>query len=105
MSKETKPSGKKVRRQFSDEFKRDAVNLVVIEGYSFKRAAGAVGVSPNSLRGWYAKLAPDADAGGEDPTNQSLQEEIKRLRKQLREAQLERDILKKATAFFAKESQ
>ena len=63
MSKETKPSGKKVRRQFSDEFKRDAVNLVVIEGYSFKRAAGAVGVSPNSLRGWYAKLAPDADAG------------------------------------------
>ncbi len=105
MSKETKATGKRVRRTFSEEFKRDAVNLVAVEGYSIKRAAEAVGVSPNSLRGWYVKLAPPPDACGDDATVQQVREENKRLRKQLKQAELEREILKKATAYFAKESQ
>ena len=101
MSKETKQP----RRSFTEEFKKDAVNLVVVQGYSFKRAAEAVGVSPNSLRGWYGKYAPGPEACADDATHQALQDENKRLRKELKEARLERDILKKATAFFAEESQ
>jgi len=105
MSKEFKVSGKQHRRSFTEEFKRDAVNLVVVEGYSFNRAAQAVGVSASSLRGWHEKYAPEPQACGEDATFQQLQEENRRLRKQLREAEMERALLKKATAFFAKESQ
>ncbi len=105
MSQELKMSGKRPRRSFSEEFKRDAVNLVAVEGYSFNRAALAVGVSVNSLRRWHEKYVPEPQACGEDATFQQLQDENKRLRKKLREAEMEREILKKATAFFAKESQ
>lgn len=105
MSKKSMASGKQPRRSFTEDFKRDAVNLVAVEGYSFNRAAQAVGVSSNSLRGWYEKYAPEPEACGEDATVGQLQDENKRLRKKLREAEMEREILKKATAFFAKESQ
>lgn len=96
---------KRVRRTFSDEFKRDAVDLVVKQGYSFKAAADAVNVSSRSLREWHEKLAPQPEPCGDDASVQELQAEIKRLRKQLQTAELERNILKKATAYFAKESQ
>jgi len=91
-------------RRFPDEFKRDAVRLVVEEEYTFKAAAKAVGVSEKSLRDWHKRLAPPPKACGEDPTVDELREENKRLRKQLKRAELEREILKKATAYFAKES-
>jgi transposase len=86
------------------EFKRDAVRLVVEEGYTLKAAATAVGVSDQSLRAWHAKYAPRPEACGESATVEELREENKRLRKELRRAELEREILKKATAYFAKES-
>ncbi len=105
MDKETDSLGRKTRRAFSDEFKRDAVNLVIVEGYSIKRAADAVDVCSSSLRRWCDQLTPTPDDCGDDATMQQVLEENKRLRKELREAELERDILKKATAFFAKESQ
>ena len=91
-------------RRFSDEFKRDAVRLVGDQQYSFKAAAKAVGVSEKSLRDWHKKLAPPPNPCGEDATIDELHEENKRLRKQLKQAELEREILKKATADFAKES-
>jgi transposase len=93
------------RRKFSEEFKRDAVNFVVIEGYSFKAAADAVGVSSRSLREWHEKFAPKPEPCGEDASNQQLQDENRRLRKELKRAEIEREILKKATAYFARESQ
>ena len=105
MSKDTNSSGKRTRRSFSDEFKRDAVNLVVVQGYSFKRATEALGVCPTSLRGWHDKFAPAPETCGDDATLEQVREENRRLRRQLKEAQLERAILKKATAFFAQESQ
>lgn len=92
-------------RKFTREFKQDAVNLVVQQGYSFNAAAKAVNVSPRSLREWYDKLAPEPQPCGEDASTEELQAEIKRLRKQLKTAEMEREILKKATAYFAKESQ
>ena len=98
-------NGKKPRRTFSDEFKRDAVNLVVVEGYSFSAAARAVGVSYSVFRKWYDKFAPAPEPCGPDATVEELQSEVERLRKELRQAELEREILKKATAYFANESQ
>jgi len=92
------------RRRFTEEFKRDAVRLVVEEEYSFRAAAAAVGVSEKSLRDWHKRLAPPPTPCGEDATLDDLRDENKRLRKQLRRAELEREILKKATAYFAKES-
>ena len=105
MSKESTATRKRIRRRFSDEFKQDAVNLVVVQGYSFKRAADAVGVSSRSLREWHEKFAPKPDECGDEATVLQLQDENKRLRKELKRAEMEREILKKATAYFAKESQ
>ena len=91
-------------RRFSEEFKRDAVRLVVEEGYTFKAAAAAVGVGDQSLRAWHAKYAPPRQPCGEHATLEELRQENQRLRRELRRAELEREILKKATAYFAKES-
>lgn len=96
--------GSRRKRRFSEEFKRDAVRLVVEEGYTFKSAATAVGVSDQSLRAWHAKFAPPPEPCGENATVAELREENQRLRRQLKRAELEREILKKATAYFAKES-
>jgi transposase len=92
------------RRRFSEEFKRDAVRLVVEEEYTFKAAAKAVGVSEKSLRDWHKRLAPPPRPCGENATVDELRGEVKQLRRQLKRAELEREILKKATAYFAKES-
>ena len=92
------------QRRFLDDFKRDAVRLVVEEKYTFAAAAKAVGVSTKSLRDWHKKFAPPPTPCGDNATVDELREENKRLRRQLRRAELEREILKKATAYFAKES-
>jgi len=97
------PSSKSSR--YSDDFKRDAVRLVTDEQYTFKAASQAVGVSVKSLYDWHKKLAPPPVPCGEDATVSELQAENKRLRRELKRAELEREILKKATAYFAKESQ
>ena len=101
---ETKKTQSK-RRNYTDDFKRNAVNLVVNEGYSFKAAADAVGVSYKSLREWHGKFAPQPQPCDENASLQDLQEEVRRLRRELKRAELEREILKKATAYFARESQ
>ena len=95
---------KRKRPTYSDEFKRDAVRLVVEQGYSFKAACQALGVCDATLRAWHAKLAPPPEPCGDDATLEELRAELIRVRKQLKRAELEREILKKATAYFAKES-
>ena len=94
----------KKRRVFTEEFKQDAVRLVVSEQYTFATAAQAVGVGEQSLRKWHARLAPKPEPCGENATLGELQAENQRLRRELRRAEMEREILKKATAYFAKES-
>jgi transposase len=98
------PSGLGQKKTYSDEFRRQAVRLVTDEKYSFKAAAAAVNVCEQSLRAWHAKFVPQPAPCGEDATLAELRDENKRLRKQLQRAELEREILKKATAYFAKES-
>lgn len=102
---EKQPESPRKAWRYSEEFKQDAVRLVVREEYSFPAAATAVGVSEQTLRKWHARLAPPPPECGADATLDELREENKRLKRELRQAAMERDILKKATAYFAKESQ
>ena len=74
---------KRKRRVFSEEFKRDAVNLVVVEGYTIAAAARAVNVLDGSLRDWHRNYAPEPEPCGEDASVAELKAECKRLRKQL----------------------
>ena len=93
------------RPTYTEDFKRDAVKLVVVEGHSMNHAAKLVGVSYGSIRLWVDEFGPDRDEAVDEATTVGdLQDEVQRLRKELEQAKLERDILKKATAYFAKES-
>jgi transposase len=92
------------RRRFTESFKRDAVRLITHEQYSFMAAAQAVGVSDNSLRLWHKQFAEQPQSCGQDATTEQLQAENNRLRKQLKQAEMERDNLKKATAYFANQN-
>ncbi len=99
----TKDDERRKRRVFSDEFKQDAVRLVTTGGYTFAAAAKSLGVGEQSLRQWHAKFAPPPTPCGEDASVAELKAEVQRLRRELRRAEMEREILKKATAYFAKE--
>ena len=90
------------RRKFSREFKVSAVGLVQQQGYTVVEAAKSLGIDPGSLRSWLKQFPAD----GAPPPDQagSVQAELRRLREENRRLLMEREILKKATAFFAKES-
>ena len=89
------------RRKFTREFKLSAVQLVNQQGYSVPEAAQSLGVDPNCIRGWIAKFGGDVQAtpGSEG----AMAAELRRLRKENTRLLMERDILKKAAAFFARE--
>jgi len=90
------------RRTYSREFKISAVGLVQQQGYTVVQAAKSLGVDPASLRGWLKQFPPD---GSPQPDSVAgVQAELRRLREEVRRLTMEREILKKATAFFAKES-
>jgi transposase len=101
---------KKPRRTFDQDFIDGAVKLVTQEGYSLAAAAKAVDVPYTTLRQWCQKQSAKRNRHQISPTSdkarvEQLEAENRQLRKQLRQAELEREILKKATAYFAKESQ
>ena len=88
------------RPRYSEQFKKDAVRLVVEEGYSAKKAGQAVGVCPTSIRGWVDRLGESVP---QRTVFASQKDELEHLRAENRRLRMERDILKKATAFFASE--
>jgi transposase len=93
------------RRKFSREFKREAVSLVRDRGVSAAQAARDLDLHENVLRKWVKELGNDpqqAFPGHGQVKPEQL--EIERLRKEVARLKAERDILKKAAAFFAKES-
>jgi transposase len=96
---------KKPRRTFDQDFIDGAVKLVTQEGYSLAAAAKAVDVPYTTLRQWCQKQSAHSSPTSDTARLQQLEAENRQLRKQLRQAELEREILKKATAYFAKESQ
>jgi transposase len=89
------------RRKFNREFKLSAVQLVNHQGYSISEAAKSMGVDPNSLRGWIKQYS--TEAGAAPSGDGAVQAELRRLRKENARLIMERDILKKAAAYFAKE--
>jgi len=90
------------RRKFTREFKIGAVKLVNQQGYSISDAARSLGVDANSVREWVGKFS--AQPGMAPSGDGALAAEIQRLRQENSRLTMERDILKKAAAFFAKES-
>ena len=92
------------RRRFTKEFKVSAVALVRQQGLSIREAAERLGVCVSSLRFWLHKYQEDAPAGSGVRSAGDLQAENRRLREENARLKMEREILKKATAFFARES-
>lgn len=90
------------RRSFTLEFKTSAAKLVREQGYSVARAAQSLGVDPRSLRDWVTKFAP-LSATVPAAADAELRQELERLRAENKRLLMEREILKKATAFFARE--
>ncbi len=80
-------------RKFTAEFKQRAVRLVTDQKYTFKAAAEALNVGEQSLRQWHAKLAPAPTPCGEHASLDELRAENRRLQRELRRAEMERDIL------------
>lgn len=94
-----------VRRRFSREFKLEALRLVRERGVSVAQAARDLDVHENQLRKWVREFATDpAQAFPGQGQIKPEQLEIERLRREVAKLKAERDILKKAAAFFARES-
>lgn len=92
------------RRKYSREFKLEAVMLVVEQGRTVGDVAESLGVNRGVLQRWKSQLKTEgalAFPGNGRPN--AADEEVRRLRKELAQVRQERDILKKATAYFAKE--
>jgi len=90
------------RRAFTPEFKQEAVRLVLASGRPISQVARELGVRPDQLRHWKQELTR-AETAGPSP-GESAAQEVWRLRRELEVVRQERDFLKKAAAFFAKES-
>jgi transposase len=93
-----------VRKKYSKEFKLDAINLVLEQNYTPSAASKSLGINPNVLGRWIKEH--EQDDGHAFRGNGKLtpeQEEIRKLKSQVKRLEMEKEILKKATVFFAKE--
>jgi len=97
--------GKRKRRAFSPEFKAEAVRLVRESQKSVGTIARELDLTETALRRWVQQGEVDAGRGPTGALTTSEREELAQLRRENKRLRLEREILKKATAFFAKESE
>jgi transposase len=93
----SKSKPKRTRRSFTDEFKIEAVKMVTEQGYKAAEVARRLDVNENLIHRWKATFS--------QVENDTENEELKQLREEVKRLRMERDILKKATAFFARENQ
>lgn len=94
-------SGRRRQPRYSAEFKAEAIRLVRTSRESLPTIARDLGVSRWALRAWVERTRPPAEA----PLTTDERTELVQLRREVRQLRDERDILKKATAFFAKQSE
>jgi transposase len=98
-------NARRTRRRFTQEFKDDAVSLVLEQGYSCAEVARRLGVPENNVNRWVRIHREHQES--ESPnglSREELEAELKRLQKENKRLEMEREILKKAAAFFANES-
>jgi len=93
--------GRARRNQYTPEFRTEAVRLVRASSDSLPKVARDLGVNPETLRLWVQAARPPSAV----PLTDDERGELTRLRREVRQLRMERDILKKATAFFAKQSE
>lgn len=95
------------RRTFTRDFKLAAVKKVLEHGLSYRQVARDLGIRDTYIHNWRRALEKDGSLKKEakaDAPSATVEAELKRLREENRQLKMERDILKKATAFFAKEN-
>ncbi len=92
------------RRIFSREYKLAAVKKVVELGLSYSEVARDLGIRDNLIHNWRKAFEADGTLKAEVENSPNVEAELRRLREENRQLKMERDILKKATAFFAKEN-
>jgi len=102
MATMTEPKARRTRRSFTEDYKAGAVRLVLDEGKTVAAAARDLGLTESSLRNWVEQVRADRTKGKTGLTT-AEREELARLRKEVRELRLERDLLKKVSALFAKD--
>ncbi|GIW83373.1 MAG: transposase [Gemmatales bacterium] len=95
---------KRPRRTFSREYKLAAVRKVIEQGLSYAEVARDLGIRDTLIHNWRKAFEADGTLQAEIQQSPSIEAELKRLREENRQLKMGRDILKKATAFFAKES-
>ena len=98
------PKRRRARRRFDEDFKAQAVRLVLDDGKSITATARDLDLTESALRLWVDHARADRTQGRTGLTT-TEREELARLRKEVRELRTEREILKKAAAFFAKHQQ
>jgi transposase-like protein len=92
------------RRVFSREYKLAAVKKVVEQGLSYCQVARDLGIRDNLIHNWRKAFEADGTLATELQVSPAIESEVKRLREENRQLRMEKEILKKAAAFFAKES-
>lgn len=95
---------KKTRRSFSKEYKAEVVDLIRNSGKSVGTICRDLDLTETAVRRWLKQAEIDSGQGPAGALTTAEREELSALRKQVRTLEMEREILKKATAFFAKES-
>ena len=95
---------KRKRRKFTDEYKAEAVRLVREGGMTVTQAAKDLDLTESALRNWVKLAEIDDGKGAADALTSPERKELQRLRRENLQLRMEREILKKATAFFAKEN-
>ncbi len=93
----------RTRPPYAAEFRAEAVRLARGSGQPLRKTAAEVGVSSEALRGWVKQA--DVDAGQREGLTSEERVELSRLRRENRVLRMERELLKKAAAFFARESE
>jgi transposase len=93
----------KNRKKYSSKFKEEAVKLITEQRYKITEAARNLGVNATMLGRWKRELERGGDDASGFQGSAAMQAELSRLRKENKRMKMEREILKKATAFFAKE--